>query len=180
MSHFTSPLTDTATTDAVQRFRLGMRRHASGVSLITTQLGNVKAGLIATSVSSVCMDPPTLLVCVNRSSSAHDPLNQVGKFCVNLLDAHASDIASQFSNPERRQERFHASEWFTLQSSAPVLHSAIAAFDCSVVERLAYHSHTIFIGRVHRVHLGTEEFAPLIYMDGRYWHLSDLAGGMHR
>lgn len=153
-----------------QQFKAGMRRLASGVSLITSGRGDVRGGLIATAVNSVSADPPTLLICVNQNASAHDIITQYGSFCVNFLPAGSADIAGQFSSSSRRDERFVHGDWDQMASGSPTLVSALAAFDCELVHTLPYHSHTIFFGQIREVRLGGEEDHPLIYLDRTFRH----------
>ncbi len=78
-------------------FKLGMRRLASGVVVIATEFEGERFGLTATAVMSISADPPTLMICVNRSASAHEALSRSGCFTVNLLDGEDRPIADLFS-----------------------------------------------------------------------------------
>jgi flavin reductase len=156
-------------------FKLGMRRLAAGVSLITTREDGTPYGLVATSVTSLTGDPPTLLVCVNAGTSSHDPLARSGTFCVNLLPHSAKDLADRFSDPTRRHERFVEADWTTLHTGAPSLRGAIATFDCTVEKAVRHHTHTIFIGRIEAIALDEAPIAPLVYLDGRYHELRERA-----
>ena len=71
-----------------------------------------------------------------------------------------------FSQTTRRAERFGCGEWQTLATGAPTLYSALAAFDCEIVQRLPYETHTIFLGLVKDVHLPKRDTDPLLYVDG--------------
>lgn len=152
-----------------------MRRLASGVSLITGAQAGVRAGLIATAVSSVSTSPPTLLICVNRSASAHDVIDRTGRFAVNFLSAADLHLVDAFSKSVLREERFKAGVWTELSSGAPILRSSLAAFDCEVVQRIAYESHTIFLGEVKDVHLAEADVDPLLYMDSTFRRLERAA-----
>ena len=156
--------------DIAELFKTGMRKLASGVSLITSGTGHSKAGLIATAVNSVSVDPPTLLICVNQSASAHDVIQASRSFCVNILPASNVEIAGQFSSSSRRDERFGKGKWGELKTGSPVLSTALVAFDCEVTQSMVYHTHTIFLGRIVDVKLGEAEIEPLIYLD-RNFHL---------
>ena len=119
---------------SLDEFRHGMRRLTAGVSLVTTSSSEEKFGLIATSVSSLAAEPPSLLVCVNRSASSHDAILQAGYFAVNVLREQHDDLCAQFSSPTRRAERFQSGEWQTL-TGAPVLADALVSFDCQLEKR---------------------------------------------
>jgi flavin reductase len=155
--------------DKADLFKLGMRRLAAGVSLITTRdETGMRHGLIATSVTSVCLTPPSLLACINKSVSSHDVLAKTGIFCINLLPEGADDIAMRFSSSRFRDVRFADSNWSELETGSPVLDEAIASFDCRIISTIEASSHTIFIGEVVAVRLPEQPISPLLYLDGAF------------
>jgi flavin reductase len=155
------------------QFKRGMRRLASGVSLITTVNQGVRHGLVATAVSSVTADPPTLLVCINRNASAHAHVEEAGILCVNVLsDAH-QDVAARFSSSTDRHLRFEQGDWREIETGAPGLANSLASFDCIVRQVVPYHSHSIFLAEIVGVELWADTSSPLLYMDGRYRMLAD-------
>jgi flavin reductase len=150
-------------------FKRGMRRLAAGVCVVTTIDNKVPNGFVATSVSSVSIEPtPSLLVCVNRIASCHGIIQRTGAFCVNLLRDTDVEVARRFSTTDGRQTRFDGSPWVPLATGAPALLGALASFDCRVSNAMAVHSHTIFIGDVKSVRLWQDDVAPLVYLDGRF------------
>lgn len=155
-------------------FKAGMRRLASGVALITSAEEAGRAGLIATAVSSVSAAPPTLLACVNRSASAHDVIERSSCFCINLLSEADLDLVDIFSRTARREERFRSGRWRPLATGAPALDSALVAFDCEVVQRLPYETHTIFLGIVRDVHLPEGGLDPLLYLNSAFRRLESI------
>lgn len=150
-------------------FKLGMRRLAAGVSLITTldEEGG-RHGMIATSVTSVCLTPPSLLTCVNKTASCHDIVMRTGLFCVNLLPEGADEVAMRFSSSKFRDVRFAEGDWGLLETGAPVLGGSIASFDCRVTNTVEASSHTIFIGEVVAVKMPEQLASPLLYLDGSF------------
>jgi flavin reductase len=149
-------------------FKRGMRRLAAGVSLITTVDAGERHGMAATSVCSVSADPPTLLVCVNRSTTTNGVIRRAGFFCVNLLAETDDELARRFSTPADRERRFADREWTTLVTGAPALNGALASFDSEVLQAIDVDSHTVFIGRVRAIELWQDGIVPLVYHDGRY------------
>jgi flavin reductase (DIM6/NTAB) family NADH-FMN oxidoreductase RutF len=154
-------------------YRAGMRRLAAGVCLITTSHDAERGGMIATAVTSVSAEPPTLLICVNRSASLFPLLQAAGAFCVNVLAADALPLVEVFSTATRRAERFGQGQWGTLPSGAPVCTEALVAFDCRVAKVIDWHSHSIFLGEVSAVLHPSTEGGPLLYMDQRFHHLGE-------
>jgi flavin reductase len=150
-------------------FKLGMRRLASGVSLITTtDATGQRHGMIATSVVSVSAEPPTLLVCINKTASCHDPVAAAGFFCVNILGEENDEVATVFSSSRFRDIRFSQGEWQRLVTGAPALASGLASFDCRIRTSVEADSHTIFIASVEAVELWNNRINPLVYMNGSY------------
>lgn len=149
-------------------FKQGMRRLASGVSIIATDFEGTRHGLVATAVSSVSADPPTLLIGVSQTASAHDYIVRSRRFSVNVLGAHDRGLAEKFSVPAFRARRFEFGEWTTLGTGAPVLKTALVGFDCILTEEARIASHTVFFGRVVSVHVPEGEIDPLLFWNGAY------------
>ncbi|HEX2114956.1 MAG TPA: flavin reductase family protein [Alphaproteobacteria bacterium] len=149
-----------------------MRCLAAGVTIVTTLHDGVRSGLTATAVTSLSADPPQVLVCVNRSAGAHDPIHRGSLMCVNVLAHTHQHLAARFAGQKGvfGEERFGAGRWTKLTTGAPVLADALASFDCVVTERVQASTHTIFIGRV--VGVRTRPKArPLVYASGTYARL---------
>lgn len=150
-------------------FKLGMRRLLSGIALVTTRCEGKPFGLIATSVTSLAADPPSLIVSINRSASCHDPLSSSGVFCVNLLSANQSELVAMFSSSVRRAERFTGNDWTEGETGAPVFTESLASFECVVTDIVPKYTHTIFIGTVkHCIVRADAPHRPLAYFDGQY------------
>ena len=155
-------------------FRQAMRRLAGACSVVTSSDGTGAAegwgGLAATAVCSVSADPPRLLVCVNRSVFAHRLIVQSRALAVNVLERRQEPIARRFSGSGgcAPQEKFQLGRWEAISTGAPVLHEALAAFDCRVVEIAPGSSHDIFICDVVAVREHGQAQDPLIYFNGEF------------
>jgi flavin reductase (DIM6/NTAB) family NADH-FMN oxidoreductase RutF len=153
-------------------FKKGMRHLAASVTLITTRHRDLRGGLTATAVCSVSADPPQLLVCVNKSASAHNSIGDAGFFCVNILSPTHRKIAERFAGMDgvEGDERFHdMGEWSSLSTGAPVLKGCPVSFDCRVVTRVEAGTHTVYLGEVVDVALDPAA-AALLYCDGNFVH----------
>jgi len=150
-------------------FRDAMSRLGAAVHIVTTAGIAGKTGFTATAVCSVSDQPATLLVCLNRRSNSGPLLAQNGVFCVNTLGASEEKLADVFAGRRGAQlhERFAMGEWTTLKTGAPVLASAVVAFDCRTVEIKAVASHNVIFGVVEAVRLGPGGPA-LVYHDRAY------------
>lgn len=116
------------------------------VALITTGTEEHRKGLTVSAVCSLSADPPSLIVCVNKTASAHDELLRRGCFGVNLLKPGQEDLARLFT--QKGVDRFASADWTHLATGAPVLNSALIAFDCRLDKAVDGYSHTILIGVV--------------------------------
>ena len=154
-------------------FKLGMRQVVSSVAIVTSRAGGERNGLTATAVCPVSVEPPTMLVCVNRNASAEAVIAESGCFAVNFLTEEQHGIARLFSTPKLSAERrFAEGTWLTMVTGSPVLDGAAASFDCEVTERIASGSHHIYIGRV--VALVSVDRDALLYRDGQFRKLEQL------
>lgn len=153
-------------------FRTGMRRLAGACTIVTSlvhgQGRESWAGMTATAVASVTAEPARLLVCVNRSTWAHGIITQSGVLGVNVLGAEALDLATRFAGGVPPEEKFRQGDWRVTGSGAPLLSSALAAFDCAVAECITASTHDIFICDVVDVLIRQPGGDPLIYFDGAF------------
>src|SRR5579871_1226804 len=150
-------------------FRYALRQLAGGVSIVTAGAEDVRTGVTATTVSPLCAEPPTLLVCINRSSPCYAALARFGAFAVNVLSADQREYAERFASSSslHQQERFRDGRWLALPSGANCLSDSIAVFGCDVEERIERHTHAIVIGRVRCVLAGGASGA-LVHWRGGY------------
>ena len=149
-----------------QDFKQAMRRVASTVNVITVCVGGEPMGITATAMSSLTMDPPSLLICINRTASLHSPLEDVSHFCVNVLHRSQEDIARMFADRSQQGLRF-ASGWHLDCDRPPRLADAQAAILCRRIKHFPYGTHSIFVGEVEEVK-ARDDVDPLVYVDGRY------------
>src|SRR3954451_24561730 len=131
-------------------FRGAMRQLTGGVSVITAGRGRDMSGMTVTWVSSLSIDPPTLIVSINRGASSWPLVQRYGFFGVNILTSDQIDIAERFAGKDglKGAERFAGAEWTPRASGVPLLVGALAAIECGVEEIIERHSHAILIGRV--------------------------------
>ncbi|SDB49059.1 flavin reductase family protein [Bauldia litoralis] len=163
--------------DMPHDFRLAMRNLAAGVSIVTTGEGRGRAGLTATSVNSLSIDPPCLLVCIGRASGTLAALQKNRSFGVSVLDAGQQAIAERFAGNggQHGAARFNGFDWTTGVTGAPLAEGALSAFDCTLETLVEWHSHAIVVGRVRSVHTN-EGAAPLTYWRGGYGSFDPQAG----
>lgn len=145
-----------------------LRSLAGGVSVITAGRGEDRTGATVTSATGLSMDPPTMIVNINKGSSTWPAIQRHGHFCVNILAEGQQAIAKRFAGigGVKGAARYEGAEWTTLVSGAPVLVNALSAIDCEVEEVIERHSHAIILGRAVAVLDGDGE--SLVYHNGGY------------
>ena len=150
-------------------FGAAMRQLTGAVCLITHAARAGRVGLIATTVTSLSTEPPSLIVCVNRGSQSYPGLTPGAAFGVNVLGAHQQEFADRFSDRAgvSAAERFAEGHWIVAPSGAPLLSDSLAAFDCEVEDIIERHTHAIVIGRVRRV-AARKQGGALVYWRGAY------------
>jgi flavin reductase (DIM6/NTAB) family NADH-FMN oxidoreductase RutF len=151
------------------RFRGAMRHLTGGVSVITVGRAEDITGMTVTSVASLSVDPPTLIVSINREASSWPILKRQGFFGVNILAAHQLEIAERFTGKGglKGADRFAGAQWNKRVSGVPLLVGALAAIDCEVEDIVERHSHALVIGRVLDIQTSGHT-AALAYWQGRY------------
>lgn len=153
-------------------FRNAMALLGGAVSVITTDGAAGRFGFTASAVCSVTDQPPTLLVCMNRSSYSNVHFKSNGVLCVNVLSADHQDISGVFANRELNMEqRFASAAWHVLESGAPVLDQALVSFDCRIAQAHEVGSHTIFYCEILDLKLGGSQ-EGLVYFNRAYHRLS--------
>jgi flavin reductase len=151
-------------------FRQAMRRVASTVNVISICADGQPMGITATAMSSLAMDPPSLLVCINRAARLHASMEDVSHFGVNVLHRDQEDLAQMFADRERHALRF-VEGWEMDGARPPRLADAQAYLLCRRTDHHQFGTHSIFIGVVEHVEV-REDVHPLVYLDGRYGSVS--------
>lgn len=162
--------------ELLDAFRSAMRHVAATVYAVTTGHGGGRYGILATAVSSLSFDPPSILVCVNRSASLHAPLASAEVFCLNVLGLGNRDVAEQFMQPGGH-DRFSVGQWEEMHG-VPVLATAQSSFVCRQRHCHEFGTHSIFIGELMAAHHRADA-APLTYYDRRYIDISEAPERPH-
>jgi flavin reductase (DIM6/NTAB) family NADH-FMN oxidoreductase RutF len=161
--------------DLASDFKAAMRRLAATVTIITAGDEGVRHGMTATAVTSLTVSPPSLVVCINRSASIHDPAIRSGRFCVNVLACGHDHLVPVFGGRLEGEERFSTGDWLADAHGTPHLKDAQASLFCEVAGTMPHGSHTILIGNVERI-VFSAAAAPLLYQDGALFRSVPLAG----
>lgn len=155
------------------RLKTGMRRLASGVSIITAKgKNNKRIAMTVSSVTSVSDNPASLLVCVNKSANMASALALGDTFVVNVLNQSHQDISNACATPEVGDSRFTLGHWVDDESTGVCfLDDAPAVFFCSVNKIVEYGTHYIYIGDLLDAKTSDSEHPLLGYANGAYHYL---------
>ena len=142
---------------------------ATGVTVVTTDGVAGSHGLTANAVTSLSLDPPLLLVAVDKRAATLDYLKHNGCFAVNILRLDQEDISRRFATPGPKD--FSDLAIKTAETGSPVLADCLAFLDCRVTEILPGGDHEIFVGEI--VAGEYQGGDPLLYFSGSYRRLAE-------
>lgn len=169
MNFAPQPRTPGEAAATAERFREAMSRVAGAVHLITTDGSAGKAGLTATAVASVSAEPPTLLVCLNKTSRTTALLQENGFFAISTLGAGQQELANVFAGrtPAKGVARFEHGRWEAGAEGQPVLADALVSFTARIIDIRPVATHLVVIGEIIEIGLGTAH-AGLVYTRRAY------------
>jgi flavin reductase len=147
-------------------FLEGMSRSAASVSVVTTDGPAGRGGVTVSAMTSISADGewPTMLTCLNASSSALPLVLENKCFCINVLRTGQTEISDVFSSriPAPGGDKFNAVTVETMATGAPRLTEALVSFDCRLISAERIGTHHICIGEVAAV-ITEHEGEPLLY-----------------
>lgn len=154
--------------DAAAQRRI-MGRFATGVTVVTTCYQGELAGLTANAVASLSLEPPLVLVAIDRASQTHPKLVASGCYAVNILSADQQELSQRFA--QRGPKDFSDLELTTAVTGAPILAGVLGWVDCRVTQILPGGDHDIFVGQIEAG--DCRDGRPLLYFAGKYGRLAD-------
>ena len=149
-----------------KEFLRAMRGITSTVTVISAKDGENKQAMTATSVASLSLDPPTMLICINHEASIHDVIKKGLGFCINILSVGQEDLADICSIKEKEAERFLEGNW-SESDGIPYNKDSQSNMFCNCIKAIEHTTHTIYLGEIIKV-LNQSSFNPLLYKDGNY------------
>jgi flavin reductase (DIM6/NTAB) family NADH-FMN oxidoreductase RutF len=158
-------------------FKNALARLAGGIVVVTAaDEEGAPAGLTATSVCSVSLEPPLVLVCLGTDSRTHDAIAASGRYALNVLGSDQVSLSLRFARSEGN--KFEDLEWEPGEHGSPLLNGAIAACECEIEQAVPAGDHTVFIARVLTA-TALEDFEglPLLWYQGAHRLLSEEGGG---
>jgi len=149
----------------VDRFKQAMRRFPSGVTVVTAHPPGPPQAITVSAFCSVSLDPPLILVCLNRRGRQAGTIANSAAFAVNFLSEDQADDSRACTSPA--ENRLAEVAWRPGSNGAPVLLRATAALECRRHALFPAGDHVILVGEVTDTHLH-ERTRPLAYHDGTY------------
>lgn len=157
-------------------FRELLGRFATGVTILTARAADGRPlGMTANAVAAVSLDPPLVLVCVDRTRDMHAALAAADHFALNVLAADQEALSRRFAADDT--DRFAGLPIVTGVHDLPLLPDVVAHIVCAAREAVPAGDHTIFIGLV--VNGSATDRPPLIYFRGTYGPPADAGGASH-
>lgn len=152
-----------------QQFRQAMAHLGAAVNVITTAGPHGCCGITASAVCSVTDSPPTLLICLNRSSAMHAVFGGNRHVCVNVLPASLESIARHFAGMTglSMEERFKLPVWDQGENDVPVLRGALASLQGKIVEAKDVGSHSVMFVETTQIRVRADGDS-LIYFDRNF------------
>ncbi|MFD4604605.1 flavin reductase [Streptomyces sp. NPDC058464] len=147
------------------------RKFTTGVTVVTTDDDGMPRGLACNAFSSISLDPPMVLVCVQRGSATHPALHRASHLGISVLAADQLDVAKVFA--AKGDDKFARISWTPGAFGAPLIDGSCAQLEVEIGERLEAGSHTVFTGRV--VSARHDDLAPLVYGGGGFFDISHTA-----
>ncbi|WP_164525419.1 flavin reductase family protein [Siminovitchia acidinfaciens] len=147
-----------------ESFRNAIGHFTSGVSVITSQLDGQDYGITASAVSSVSLEPPMLLICVNQNTGTCNAIATSRFFTVNILEENQADTAKRFATPQ--PDKFQGVDASRTENGLLVLNESLTIFECEVAEEITGGTHSVFLGKVKSIKVSEKD--PLVYYRGRF------------
>src|SRR5258706_3363506 len=152
--------------------RATMRQWSTGVTVVTTAWNGERAGMTVSSFTSVALEPPTVLVCLNKETYCHTLVDKSGVYAVSMLGAGQEALSNRFAGFDPTiTDRFDGVDVFTAETGSPLLPDAIAHLDCVVRSTHDTWTHTIYIAEVVFARSDPDK-VPLVYYNRTYHHLT--------
>lgn len=158
-----------------QAFRQAMGHFPTGVALITATLASQDVGMAANSLTSVSLEPPMLLVCLNRRSLTHRAVTSSGRFGVSVLAAQHAGLARRFALPHAEGDKFVGLPFSRGELGALLLDDAIARFECRLDDEIRVATHGVLLAEVTNAAAAGGD--PLSFFRGAFGRLERAGWG---
>ncbi len=152
-----------------ETFKQVLGSWATGVTIVTSQHGDVRHGMTVSAFNEVSLDPPLVLVCADKSSNTMGVIEQSGAFSVSILARGQDELSNLFANKQKEAIRFDGLACTLGVTGCPRIPGALAWLDCSVQQAVDAGDHVVYIGHLEEAEAG--DVGPLLHFRGKYGSL---------
>jgi len=146
-------------------FRAALSRFPSGVTVVTTKDADGRLhGITVSAFCSVSLEPPLILVCIEKITGSHAALSESGVFIVNILGEGQRGLSEHFAS--QMPNKFTEVGFSPGIAGLPILTGIAASLECRVDAAYDGGDHTIFVGKVEKI--AVNNVRPLAYLHGDY------------
>lgn len=149
-----------------ETFKRALGSWATGVTIVTSQKGDLRHGMTVSAFNEVSLDPPLVLVCADKSSNTQDVIESSRAFSVSILAEGQRELSNTFADKRQEAVRFDGLDCRAGATGCPRIPGALAWLDCRVEQTVDAGDHVVYIGRVEEAEVA--ELGPLLHFRGRY------------
>lgn len=155
-----------------EQMRAAMRAWTTGVTIVTAAYNGERHGMTVSSFQSISLAPALITISLQTASRTHDIVGKAGAFGLTILSADEQELSERFAGRKQESDdRFAGLQIETLVTGAPLIKGGLAYLDCRVVHTYDAGMNTLYVAEVVAAR-GTDEGAPLVYHNRKYWKLS--------
>jgi flavin reductase (DIM6/NTAB) family NADH-FMN oxidoreductase RutF len=169
MSNYLAFILELTVPVSSSQFRQVLSRFATGVTIVTVKNQQGVHGLTVNAFTSVSLEPPLILICIQKTGVSHDALSESKHFVVNILSSQQKNLADRFANANlSSSERFQNLSYQLNAQGIPILSGTLGHLECRVVNELDGGDHSIFLSEVEQAEV-SEVKEPLIFYNSQYF-----------
>jgi len=150
-----------------RKFKDVLGLFGTGVTVVTTKHKKQFYGITVNAFSSVSLEPPLVLVCIDSKTTSYKFIDKSKIYAVNILSSKQRKLSDLFSKSEDKTKLFDELDYFIDSTGAPILSNSLGYVDCKVIKKYRSGDHHIFIGRVQSLNVFKQR-KPLLYYRGKY------------
>lgn len=152
-------------------FKEALSLFPSGVTVVTTKDADGELhGLTVSAFSSLSLNPPLILICIDKKTGSHHAFEECGSFIVNVLKDDQANLSAHFASPI--EDKFAGIEFTNNKDDLPLLNDVLVTLECSLRNSVDGGDHSIFVGQIEKSRVSKGN--PLIYCEGNYRTLRDV------
>ena len=153
-----------------ETFKRALGSWATGVTIVTSQVGDLRHGMTVSAFNEVSLEPPLVLICADKTSNTLGVIQQAGAFTVSVLSSRQDELSGLFANKQKEAIRFDGLDCKLGATGCPRIPGALVWLDCSVHQAVDAGDHIVYIGRVEEAEV--QDLGPLIHFRGRYGEIA--------